>query len=120
MSIKSFLKKVCVQDAIYWKLKGYDGYGGKEYEEPRLIKCRWTDTTKQITNKNGEVTVCKAEILVTEDIEVGGFLYLGDFIGITNEHRVNPQTLSGAYEIKRVDKIPLFRSKTEFVRKVYV
>lgn len=120
MSISKFIKKVCVQDAVYWPPGMITGYGQREFEEPRLIKCRWVDTTKTITDKNGQIIVCDAEILVVDDLEVGGFIYLGDFTGLTNENRVDPKTLPGAYEIRRVDKVPLFRSKTEFVKKVYV
>ena len=120
MSITKFVRKVCVQDAVYWAPGDVTGYGEREFEEPRLIKCRWVDTTKMITDKTGQIVVCNAEILVVEDLEVGGFIYLGDFTHLTNENRINPKSVLEAYEIKRVDKVPLFKSKSEFVRKVYI
>lgn len=118
--ITKFIQRVCVQDAVYWGAPVSNGYGGYTYNQPKLIKCRWTDTTKNITTDSGELIVSRAEVLVVDDLEVGGVLYLGDFTGLTNTHRVNPLTLDAAYTIKRVDKTPLFRSTDEFVRVVYL
>jgi len=119
-NITKFIKYVCVQDAVYWAPLGLDGYGSMRYEQPRTIKCRWTDTTKTIMDNNGSLIVCKAEILVTEDLEVNGMLYLGDLDQLTEEQKNNPLLLDEAYTIKRVDRVPLFRSTDEFVRTVYL
>ena len=118
--ITRFLEnKVCVQDALYWGAPVSDGYGFV-YSQPKLIKCRWEDSTETITNNQGVLVVCRASVMVIEDLEAGGVLYLGNFSGITNEHRTDPLTLDGAFTIKRVDKIPLFGSTDEFVRKVWL
>ena len=120
MSILSFIRKVCVQDAVYWGSPTPDGYGGLTFDPPKIIKCRWDSVVKNILSDEGKLFVSQAEVLVTEDLEVGGYLYLGDMIGFTNEHRVDPQTVTGAYPIKRITKNPLFRSEDKFVRVVYL
>lgn len=118
--IIKFIKYVCVQDAVYWAPDAPDGYGSMRYKEPVELKCRWTDTTKTIMDKTGELIVCRAKVLVIQDLEVDGLLYLGVLKELTEEQKSNPLSLDIAYTIKRVDKVPLFRSTNEFVRTVYL
>lgn len=118
--ITKFIKYVCVQDAVYWAPDHIDGYGLMIYKLPMQIKCRWTDTVRTVTDNNGELIVCKAEVLVTQDLQINGMLYLGDLNSLTEQQKNNPQLIDTAYTIKRIDKVPLFRSKDEFVRTVYL
>jgi hypothetical protein len=115
-----FVESVCVQTAVYWGSPKNDGYGGTTYDSPVEIKCRWDGKTKRITNDEGEEVVSRAQVLVTQDLEVGGVLYLGTLNDLGTEQENDPAQIVGAYKIQRVEKSPLFRSTKDFVRTVYL
>ena len=129
MSIESFIKRVCVQTAVYWGNPVNDGYGNQTYDAPREIKCRWTDQPRNVFDnpreRIGEILIARSEILVVEDLSIGGWLYQGNLVDLedsTNNYEVpaNPKDIEDAYQIVSFDKIPLFRSKTKFVRTIYL
>ena len=141
MSISKFIEKVCIQTAVYWGAPTPDGYGGKTYSDPVEIPCRWDDTLEVIKDERGEEIICKAKVLVTQDLEEGGMLYLGTLedLGIVVGGNVvmgglgtgnivlaglnkmsHPEDVEDAYEITIVKKIPMIRSTSEYVRTVYL
>jgi len=125
MSITSFIKKVCVQTAVYWGNPVEDGYGVKTYDAPREIKCRWTEKNRIIYNTLGNEEVSKADVLVVEDLDIDGYIYLGFLMDLedpNNNYAVssNPMTISGAHKIIAIDREPLYRSATEFVKTLYL
>ena len=141
MSIQKFIEKVCVQTAVYWGDPTPDGYGGKTYSDPVEIPCRWEDTLEVIKDERGEEIICKAKVLVTQDLEEGGMLYLGTLedLGVVTGGNVvmgglgtgnivsagltkmsHPEDVEDAYEITIVKKIPMIRSTSEYVRTVYL
>jgi hypothetical protein len=133
MSIEKFIKKVCVQTAVYWGNPQDDGTGGKTFTDPVELKpplngVRWEETTQVITNSQGREIVSKAQILVCQDLDEEGYLFLGtledldslDSSGDSSGGYYNPIEIDGAYEIKRFDKTPMIKSKTTFVRKAYL
>jgi len=126
MSIDSTVKKFCVQTAVYWGPGTPDGYGGRAFDapvelEPPTNGVRWDEKVQMITDVTGKEIVSKAEILVVQDVEPQGWLMLGTLDDIaSDEDETNPKGVSGAYEIRRVDKSPMVKSTTVFVRKVYL
>ena len=129
MHIISFIKKVCVQTAVYWGSPNENGSGGKIYADPVEIKCRWEDKVQLVTElgttKTGEAVISKAEVLVTQELDYQGYLYLGTLDELYDSATssgvyLNPKEIDGACEIISRDKIPLFRSSTKFVHKVYL
>lgn len=115
-----FISSVCVQTAVYWGNPQPDGYGGRDYDDPTEISCRWDGSTKRITNNQGEEIVSRAEILVTQDLDDDGMLYLGTLDDLDTSQQNDPESVSRAYRIQKIDKNPLFRSTSEFVRVVYL
>ena len=120
MSILNFIKRVCVQPAVYWEPSGYTGFGSAEYHEPREIMVRWDDVAEKITNNNGEEVVSRSRLLVQEQLAFKGYLWLGELKDVTIEKRFDPRLLEDAYEIQRTLKTPLFRSVYKFVYEVYL
>jgi len=125
MSIIKFIEKVCKQPAVYWGNPQNDGYGGMTFDEPREIKCRWTDKTRVIFFSDGKEDKSRSEVLVTEDLDFEGWLYLGTMASIEDPEDnynvpANPKEVLNAYEIIAIDKIPLIYSTTEFVRTVFL
>ena len=127
MSILSFIRKVCVQTAVYWGNPVPDGFGGFTFDEPVEIKCRWEDKIRTFTNLNGIETASKAMILSPVDLCHQGWVFLGTLEDVytlldvdSSNITINPKDVQGAYEIVAIDKTPLFRSTTKFVKEYYL
>lgn len=129
MGILQFISKVCVQTAVYWGNPVNDGFGQKTFDEPREIMVRWTDKQQLVKGSDGKDYASSAEVLVQEDLALGGLIYLGtledipgydDSSGDSSGCIFNPFDLIGVQEIKVVSKIPLIKSTTQFVRTVYL
>lgn len=115
-----FVSSVCVQTAVYWGSPEPDGFGGYSYGDPVEIACRWDGKVQRITNDKGEEVVSKAEVLVTEDLDMGGMLFLGSLNDLDSDQMDAPENVDGAYKIELFTKNPLFRSTSEFVRVAYL
>lgn len=125
MGIDSFIKKVCVQSAVYWGPGTPDGYGGRTFAVPVELEppngVRWDEKVQMVTDMNGKEVVSKAEVLIVQDVEPQGWLMLGILDDVaSDEDETNPKTVAGAYEIKRFDKTPMVKSTDEFVRVAYL
>ena len=120
MGILQFISRVCVQTAVYWGTGVEDGYGKKTFATPREVLVRWEDKTVLHKDKDGKETTTIATVMVQEDMELGGLLYLGSLNTFSPLELEDPYALDNVYEITAFDKIPLFRSTDKFVRKVYL
>jgi len=124
MSILKFIKRVCVQTAVYWAPGVPDGYGGLTFSDPVEIKCRWEDKQRLFRATNGNELETKSEVLVTQDVVLQGWLFLGTLDEATvyadSDGTINPISVEGACEIVAFDKTPLFRSTDKFVRTVFL
>jgi len=125
MSIQGFIKRVCKQTAVYWGNPQNDGFGGMTFNYPIEIACRWTDKERIFTSNDGIEIHQKAEVLVTQDLKVQGWLYLGalddvlDF-GESSGDPISPKEVNGAYQIIGFDKVPEIFSTTKFVHTAYL
>lgn len=114
-----------MQPAVYWAPEGADGYGGIRYSAPREVKVRWEDKVTKVSDGRGEEIISRAVVLSPDVMEERGMLWLGSFQDLEavkgkGASRSHPAMLDDAYDIKRVDKTPLYRSATKFVRRVYL
>ena len=101
------------QQATYWGQPVPTGYGGHEFDIPEVIRCRWEQKTEEFIDKKGATKLSQAVVYVDQDVEVGGYLYLGD----TSE--ADPTALKEALPIQRYAKVPDIRA-VEYVRKVWL
>lgn len=117
MSITNFIKRVCVQTAVYWGNPKATLYGGFSFDTPIEIPCRWEDKYRLVDKVTSrDILTPRADILLTQAVDTEGYLYLGklsDFA--SNVDTTNPLTIEGAYKIFSIETTPLFRSTTEFV-----
>lgn len=119
MSILSFIKKVCVQDAVYWAPGADNGFGEKTWTSTE-IKVRWDGVSESITNKYGKEVICNAKVMVQQALNVEGFLYLGTLTSLSTPQKGNPLLVDGAYPIQKLATTPLFKSATKFVYEIYL
>ena len=124
MGIERFIQKVCVQTAVYWGNPKDDGYGGFTFDDPVNISCRWEDKTQIVSTMDGQETSSDSEVLVTQDLDYNGYLYLGTLEELledyTEEELANPMNVPTAKAIISKSKIPMIKSTKEFVRIVYL
>jgi len=118
--IEKFLRKLSVQTAVYWGIPTDDGYGGYTYSTPVEIAVRWEDSTKVITTSKGVEYTSRAEVIVNQDVDEEGYLYLGTLSDLTEKQKEDPKLVDGAQKIMRFDKIPMIFKTDEFVRKAYL
>lgn len=120
MGIEKFIRTVCVQTAVYWGSPQADGFGGFTFADPVEIPCRWEDKTQIVANMDGQETTSDTEVLVTQDLDYNGYLFLGTLTDLDSDQFDNPMLVSGAKPIISKSKIPMIKSTDEFVRKVYL
>jgi len=120
MSITGFVKKVCVQTAVYWTRPTNSGHGDQTFSIGTEIACRWDGETKVITNKQGKEVTSMAKVMVTAAYDDAGYLYLGTLASLTALQQNNPLLVEDAYMIQKIQTTPLFKSTTDFVWMVYL
>ena len=126
--IIKFIKKVTAQTAVYWAAPSADGFGGMTFSDPVELTppngVRWDEKVQLILDKgvsaDGKEIVSNAVVLLNQDVSEQGYLYLGSLDDLDSGEQDDPLIVEGAYEIKQVEKIPLFKSTDEFVRKAYL
>ena len=118
MGISKFIEKVCVQTAVYWGSPVEDGQGGMTFADPVEIACRWDISTTVISDSQGREVVSRAIILLTQDVDEEGYLYLGELDDLDSDP--DPREVQGAYSIKQFSKVSMIKSTTEFVRTAYL
>lgn len=115
-----FIKTVCTQTAVYWANPQPDGYGSYTWDTPVEIPCLWNEKRQVVTDTNGKEVVSNAEILVTQDIDTEGMLYLGSLSDISASLQDSPKEVNGAYPVINVARTPLFWAPNEHVTTVYL
>lgn len=125
--IEKIAAKFCVETAVYWGNPQNDGYGGFTFDTPREILCRWENKTQVdigwfSTGFPANLLICKASVLVTEDLDLEGYMYLGTIAGLQalGADTTNPISIVNAYIIRRFDKIPMVFKTDEFVRTAWL
>lgn len=67
------------QAATYWPPPVPDGTGGVVFSaQPTVIACRWQDQHIMFHNAQGEEVMSSAVVYVDRELEIGGYLFLGD------------------------------------------
>lgn len=118
MGIDKFIEKVCVQPVVWWQFDGSSGFGGPSFKDPVQIKTRWTDEKQVIQDDEGNEIISNAWVLLTQDVSLQDYLYLGTLTDIGSEP--DPLKVDGAYQIKRFEKVPMIFSTEIFVRKAFL
>lgn len=106
------------QTAVYWGNPTPDGLGGRTFDDPVEISVRWERKQELIIDQNGEEVTSHAIVYVSQDMELGGYLYLGALADLSSSTE-NPQEVDEAREIRRFDKIPDLRG-TRFTRAAWL
>jgi len=120
MSLQSTITKNCTQTAVYWRNPVDDHYGGKTFDDPIEIKCRWEDKKQVIQNPDGTSMISRAVVIVLQDVDYEGLLYLTTLSSLTTSQKANPREIEDICIIKRFEKTPELGSSTNFYRKAFL
>ena len=108
------------QTAVYWASPVADGYGGRTFDDPVEIACRWEYRQELFIDAHGRERRSEAVIYVNTDLDLGGYLYLGDLDDLDSGEEADPTTVTNAREVRRFDKVPALRSSTSFTYKAWL
>ena len=126
MGIESFIKKVCVQTAVYWGNPQPDGFGGMTFDYPIEIGVRWDEVYKVVISKEGKEITSSATILCPEDLDMEGRLFLGTLDDLWNQSimssngLIDPTHFTGVFEIMSREKKSMIKKTDQFVRTYYL
>lgn len=124
MGIEKFIRKVCVQTAVYWPAPEPDGFGGMAYGAAQELTppngVRWDDTAEVISDNQGKEIISRARILTPADLQEQGMIWLGALADLTDEQKADPRLVDGAQEIRRFDRVPMVMSDSIFIKTAYI
>lgn len=122
------LKKMRKQVAVYWAPSGVTGDDGQFlFEAPIELLVYWKDCNEAFVDIRSNSVTSRAKVYVGQNVKLLGFLWLssktkgytaGEALAELADQDV-PTLNPGAYEIRKVDKIPTFRIG-EFARIVFL
>lgn len=114
----SFLTKNHNQTVVYWALDAKDKWGNRTFVAPVELAARWEDRQDLFIDASGRESVSRAFIFLGQDIDLGGFLFLGELSDIDSSvDETNPKNVGNSYEIKAFNKTPNMKN-TDFERVV--
>lgn len=127
MTIQEVIARNCTDTCVYWSNPVEDGYGGKIFNDPVELDCRWENINQVVADTKGAEITSRALVFVTQDVEEEGMLYHGTLDDLYDSNATdssagevnNPMTIEGAYIIKRFQKTPSL-SGDGFLRKAYL
>lgn len=119
MGTLGFIKKNLNQTLVYWGNPSDDGYGGYDFDAPVEIAGRCEHTAVMVVVNEGEEVVNRAFVYLDQEVDKGGYLYLGTLDDAAMGSSLQPDTTEGSMRILAFEKIPQL-SGSKFVYKAYV
>ncbi len=109
----SYITRNLRQNVTYWSPGTNDGFGGRNFGSPTIVKGRWEDKVELFMDASGNEVISVAKVYLGIDVENKGYLFLGTSTG------ANPTSVSDAREIRSFRKIPNLKG-TLFERLVFL
>ena len=106
-------------DAVYWGSPVSDGGGGRSFDDAVAVKVRWEDKQELFIDADGEEQTFAAVVLVGQDMDLGGYLYLGTIASLSSAEEADPFELKGARKIRARSKVANLKN-TKCVAKVWL
>ena len=107
------------QTAVYWGNPQSDGTGGRTFDDPVELSVRWEQRQELFIDVGGQEVTSQAVVYVDQDVDIGGYLYLGDLDDLSSAEEASPLTVDGAYEIRGLKKLPDIKA-SRFMRKAWL
>ena len=114
----SLLRRHLKQTAVYWPSPTPDGWGGYTLGTPQEISVRWEHRQELFIDAQGNEVRCSSVVYADQDLELGGYLYLGVEDSLDSNHD-DPTAIEGTLEIRGYSKSPSLSGR-QYVRKVWL
>ena len=98
-------QRLFVDSLVHWASPVNDGYGGVNYSTVEELKGRWVQKGELFLDTNGERQLSNAVVYLKDSIVAGDWLYLGGSSDLDSGEQASPETVSGAWRVRRVDPI---------------
>lgn len=125
--ILNFIKSKSLQTFVYWGNPQNDGRGKMTFDTPVELKGRWEDEYESMAkdsssrikiDKDGKEYRSEATVYTTDVPSAGwdldGYVYLGVLTDLPSH--LDPYQIQGAFEIKRLDKVPELNNSGNLIR----
>ena len=109
------LSRLLNQTIVYWGTPSYDGYGGRTFDDPVELTGRWEDKNVLFIDSNGSERTSESIIYLTQAVDIGGFLYLGELDDFSSS-ATEPQDHENAREIRSCSKSPDVKGTTNLFK----
>lgn len=106
-------------DIVYWGTPSPDGFGGATFADYVDLKGRWEDRNDLFIDTEGKESMTKAVVYVTQDMDLGGWLFKGLTTDISSADQDAPQDVDNAYEIRGFKKVSNMKGDG-YERKVFL
>jgi hypothetical protein len=113
-----FTTKNLKQTVVYWGNPVNDGLGAFTFDDPVEISARWEDRQQMFKNAQGQDELSKAVVYLGQDVQIGGYLYLGTLDDMSSS-APEPGDVTTALQIQGLTKVPGIKGTT-YLRKVWV
>jgi hypothetical protein len=101
----------------HWSVTGTDGFGGFTFAAPTLLSGRWEEKAELFKDLDNEEHVSKAIVYVSEAVEIGDYLALGDHVTVPV---ADPTSLTlGSFRIMQRNRSTDLRA-LKSIRKVFL
>jgi len=91
------------QTAVYWAPAAKDGFGGRAFEEPVEIGCRWDGVQELFTDGDGNEVLSKGIVYPDRLLAFGGFLKEGTLESSTEDR---PTDETDTFGVRGLGKVP--------------
>jgi hypothetical protein len=117
----TFIRRSCKQAAVYWANPTDDGYGGRTFDAPVEIKCRWDDREQLLSTDEGEKIISRAVVWLSADCNVNGVMWKGTLAQLTTAQKASPvKELENICLIKRMERYPGLVDPLDIVYKAFL
>ena len=118
MTTPGFISKHLVENVVYWRKTGSDGYGKDSFAAPVDLDARVETAKEMLVDKEGEITSWVGRAWFTQEVTEGSYIYAG--YSTDSNIDSDPKNIDGAYRIISPVKVPRLGSTTEFVYKAHL
>ena len=101
-----YIRKHLHQTMIYWGNPKNDGEGTYTFDAPIEIRGRCEYRTELVRTETGEEKVSRARVYLEQEVDQGGYLYLGSLEDSDVPPYPNPEEMDEAMRILSLDIFP--------------
>jgi len=101
------ISRLLNQTAVYWASPVPDGRGGNTFTAGVEVDCRWEDkAVRFIDGQSGEEVLSRSRVFLGQDVDLGGYLFLGELDDLTSAAGEDPTEEAEAYMIRSNERMP--------------